>query len=98
MRSGRANRTKGTITLVIQAVGRTTYMLMELKQGESVDEVFGPLGHGRHCGPHKKVICGGGVGVAGVYPHLCQYSEMGGRSSWTGSACAAPAASRWRAR
>jgi len=72
------DRAKGTITLVIQAVGKTTYMLMELKQGESVDEVFGPLGNARHCDPHKKVICvGSGAGVAGVYPHLRQYSEMG---------------------
>ena len=76
-----SDRTKGTITLVIHAVGKTTYTLMELQQGEFVDEVFGPLGNARHCGRLNKVICvGGGVGVAGVYPHLCEYWGMGART------------------
>jgi NAD(P)H-flavin reductase len=72
------DRERGTVTLVIQAVGKTTRMMMELKQGESLDDLVGPLGHARRFGEHKKVICvGGGLGVAPVYPQLRQYREMG---------------------
>jgi len=69
---------KGTITLVIQAVGKTTFMLMELKQGDALDDLAGPLGHARDFGQHKKIVCvGGGLGVAPVYPQLRQYKQEG---------------------
>ncbi len=72
------DREKGTITLVIQAVGMTTNMLMELKEGEGVDDLAGPLGHARDFGEHKKVVCvGGGLGVAPVFPQLRHYKELG---------------------
>ena len=72
------DRDKGTITLVIQAVGMTTNMLMELKEGDAVDDLVGPLGHARDFGEHKKVVCvGGGLGVAPVYPQLRKYKEDG---------------------
>jgi NAD(P)H-flavin reductase len=73
------DRDKGTITLVIQAVGKTTFMMMnELKQGDLLDDLVGPLGHARRFGEHKKVVCvGGGLGVAPVFPQLRQYKQLG---------------------
>jgi len=72
------DRQRGTITLVIQAVGKTTYALMELKQDEHLDDLVGPLGHARDFGEHKKIVCvGGGLGVAPVFPQLRQYKQMG---------------------
>ena len=72
------DRQQGTITLVIQAVGKTTHALMELSQGEALDDLVGPLGHARSFGEHKKVVCvGGGLGVAPVFPQLRQYKQMG---------------------
>lgn len=72
------DRERGTITLVIQAVGKTTAMLMELKQGELLDDLVGPLGHARHFDRHRKVVVvGGGLGVAPVYPQLRRYRELG---------------------
>ncbi len=72
------DREEGTITLVIQAVGKTTYMLMELKEGDALDDLVGPLGHAREFGEHMKVVCvGGGLGVAPVFPQLRHYKELG---------------------
>ena len=69
---------RGTITLVVQAVGKTTYMMMELEQGQFLDDCVGPLGHAREFGDNKKVVCvGGGLGVAPVYPQLRKYKEQG---------------------
>ncbi len=71
------DREKGTITLVIQAVGKSTYMMMELEEGDNLDDCVGPLGHAREFGSHKKVVVvGGGLGVAPVYPQLRKYKQM----------------------
>jgi NAD(P)H-flavin reductase len=73
------DRERGTVTLVIQAVGKTTTMLQGLKEGDFVDDLAGPLGHARHFDPGlKKVVCvGGGLGVAPTFPQLRQYKENG---------------------
>lgn len=75
------DRTRGTITLVIQAVGKTTMELMDLEQGEDLDDLVGPLGSGRHIEARRKVVCvAGGLGVAPVYPQLRAYKEAGART------------------
>jgi sulfide dehydrogenase subunit beta len=73
------DRGAGTVTLVIQAVGKTTFMLMEqLKEGDRLDDLVGPLGHARTFEARKKVVCvAGGLGVAPVYPQLRKYKEIG---------------------
>lgn len=73
------DRDKGTITLVIQAVGKTTReMQRDCVVGGSLYGVTGPMGIPSHIGKVKKVACvGGGLGVAPVYPHARAFKESG---------------------
>jgi sulfide dehydrogenase subunit beta len=70
---------KGTITLVIQAVGKTTReMQQNCRVGTSLFAVVGPMGIPSHIGSPKKVLCvGGGLGVAPVYPQARAYARNG---------------------
>ena len=70
---------RGTVTLVIQAVGKTT---MEMQQrcvvGSALYAVVGPMGNPSHIGKAGKVACvGGGLGVAPVYPQARAFKENG---------------------
>lgn len=59
----------GTITLVIQAVGKSTNELVALNVGDSIRDVAGPLGHPTEMIEHGHALCiGGGVGTAVVHP------------------------------
>jgi sulfide dehydrogenase subunit beta len=73
------DRERGTITLVIQAVGKTTKeMQANLKAGDELFAMVGPMGIPSHIGKAKKVVCvGGGLGVAPVYPQARAYKESG---------------------
>ena len=73
------DREKGTITLVIQAVGKTTRQMQQACQvGSSLYAVVGPMGVPSAIGHARKVVCiGGGLGVAPVYPQARAYKEAG---------------------
>jgi NAD(P)H-flavin reductase len=73
------DREKGTITLVIQAIGKSTQMYQKLKEGDYLDNFVGPLGIESHLGKKDgKVVCiGGGLGVAPVFPQLRKLKEEG---------------------
>jgi NAD(P)H-flavin reductase len=73
------DRDKGTITLVIQAVGKTTKeMQQNCRVGTSLHAMVGPMGIPSHVGSAKKVVCvGGGLGVAPIYPQARAYKEAG---------------------
>ena len=73
------DRDKGTITLVIQAVGKTTReMQRDLQVGSRLVALVGPMGIPSHIGKAKKVLCvGGGLGVAPVFPQARAYKEGG---------------------
>lgn len=59
----------GTITLVIQAVGKSTRELVALEPGEAIQDVAGPLGHPTELIDSGHAVCiGGGVGTAVVHP------------------------------
>jgi NAD(P)H-flavin reductase len=70
---------KGTITLVIQAVGKTTREMQQNCQvGTSLFAVVGPMGIPSHIGNKKKVLCvGGGLGVAPVFPQARAWAQSG---------------------
>ena len=73
------DRDRGTVTLVIQAVGKTTReMREECRVGTCLVAVVGPMGIPSHEGTAKKVICvGGGLGVAPVFPQARAHKERG---------------------
>ena len=75
------DRDKGTITLVIQAVGKTTReMQRTCRPGTSLHAVVGPMGVPSAVGKAKKVLCvGGGLGVAPVFPQARAFKESGAR-------------------
>ena len=72
------DREKGTVTVVVQAVGKTTYQMMHLPEGSSVIDFIGPLGVASHLEKQNKVVLvGGGLGVAPVFPQLRRHKELG---------------------
>ncbi len=72
------DKEKGTITLVIQALGKTTKEMMELKEGDYILNLAGPLGIPSHIEKVGKVVfVGGGLGVAPVFPQLRAFKELG---------------------
>jgi NAD(P)H-flavin reductase len=73
------DREKGTITLVAQAVGKTTReMQQDCRAGTSLFALAGPMGHPSPIGHARKVVCvGGGLGVAPVYPQARAFKENG---------------------
>lgn len=64
-----SNKEKGTVTIIFQAVGRSTMLLSQLEEGEAILDVTGPLGKATAMEGIKKVcIVGGGTGNALAYP------------------------------
>jgi ferredoxin/flavodoxin---NADP+ reductase len=60
---------RGTISLVVQAVGKTTAMLNGMKSGDSILDVVGPLGKPSEIEKFGTcVVVGGGVGTAIALP------------------------------
>ena len=59
----------GTITLIIQAVGRSTQNIVAVPVGGALRDVAGPLGQPTHIAKVGRVVCvGGGAGTAVLYP------------------------------
>ena len=73
------DREKGTITLVIQAVGKTTrQMQQDCQVGTKLISVTGPMGEPSQISNAGKVVCvGGGLGVAPVFPQARAFKEAG---------------------
>jgi len=73
------SREAGTITLVIQAVGKTTREMQQRCQaGTSLYALVGPMGIPSQISDAAKVVCvGGGLGVAPVYPQARAFKESG---------------------
>ncbi len=75
-----ANSEQGTISLVVQSVGKTTYQLNALEEGDAILDVVGPLGKPsviKNFG--TVVIVGGGVGTALAYPTTVALKRAGNR-------------------
>jgi ferredoxin--NADP+ reductase len=64
-----ADQKKGTIQLIWQRVGKTTTELSDLKVGEKIANVVGPLGKPTHIENFGTCVCvGGGIGNAPLLP------------------------------
>lgn len=71
---------KGTITLVIQNVGKSSAKICDLNEGEFLTNVVGPLGKATHIEKVGTVVCaGGGVGVAPLLPIVEAFKKAGNR-------------------
>jgi homotetrameric NADPH-dependent glutamate synthase len=73
----------GTVTIVIQALGKTTKeMMRDFKEGDSFSDFVGPLGLESHIGKVGHVVLvGGGLGVAPIFPQLRAFKEAGNRTT-----------------
>ena len=73
------DRKKGTVTLVVQAVGKSTKEMQQTCQvGTSLYGLVGPMGVPSPLKGKKKVVCvGGGLGVAPIYPQARGFKENG---------------------
>ncbi len=77
------DRQKGTVTMVIQALGKTTREMMErYREGDAFDDFVGPLGLAQHVEKAGRVVLvGGGLGVAPVFPQLRAFKEAGNQTT-----------------
>lgn len=75
-----ADERRGTITLVVQAVGDSTAAICAKEPGEYLHDVVGPLGRATAIAPYGTVVCcGGGVGVAPLLPILKAMKAAGNK-------------------
>lgn len=72
------DRTKGTVTVIFQEVGKTTKLLGQLQEGEAILDFVGPLGVATHLEGYRKVaVVGGGLGTAIAYPQAKKLHGLG---------------------
>ncbi|MDH6313362.1 ferredoxin--NADP+ reductase [Parabacteroides sp. PFB2-10] len=75
-----ADKEKGTITLVIQQVGKSSQKICALNVGDEITDLVGPLGQATHVEKVGTVVCaGGGVGVAPLLPIVEAFHQAGNR-------------------
>lgn len=75
------DRERGTITLVIQALGKTTLEMRDhYAEGDTFLDFVGPLGLPQHIeNLGHVVLVGGGLGVAPVYPQMRAFKQAGNK-------------------
>ena len=72
------DKEKGTVTVIIQAVGKTTRDLSKLNEGDTILDFAGPLGIPTPLeGLEKVAVIGGGLGTAIAYPQAKKLKELG---------------------
>ncbi len=69
---------ESSITLIVQAVGKTTLQMAQMKKGDSIPTLTGPLGEPTHIEKVGRVLCvGGGIGIAPLYPVAGAMKDIG---------------------
>ena len=72
------DREKGTVTIIVQIVGKTTHDLEKYEAGMEILDFAGPLGMPTNLDGKKKVaVIGGGLGTAIAYPQAKKLSSLG---------------------
>ena len=75
-----ADPEEGTITLIVQAVGKSTKQMTLLKAGDTLLDVVGPLGAPTHIERvGTVVVIGGGIGIAPAHPIAQALKQAGNR-------------------
>ncbi len=68
----------GTITLIVQGIGKSTRQLLAMNAGDSIRDLVGPLGNPTPIIKDHTIVCiGGGVGTAELYPITKALHEAG---------------------
>ncbi len=71
---------EGSITIIVQGIGKTTKQLNMLESGDSIQDVVGPLGKPSHIENFGTAVSiGGGVGTAIAYPTAVALKQAGNR-------------------
>lgn len=71
---------KGTITLVVQRVGKSSAKICALNEGDEITDLVGPLGKSTHIERFGTVVCAcGGVGAAPMLPIAAAMKNAGNR-------------------
>lgn len=77
-----ADPDEGSITLIFQAVGKTTHQMADLAPGDVIENIVGPLGKPTDIKRFGHVVCvGGGIGAAPLYPIAQALHNAGNRLS-----------------
>ncbi len=72
------DREKGTVTIIVQVVGKTTQDMLKMEEGEYLSDFAGPLGQPTELeGIKKAAVIGGGLGTAIAYPQAKKLHQMG---------------------
>ncbi len=72
------DREAGTVTVIVQAVGKTTKDMQKMREGDCVLDFAGPLGMPTELEGKKKVaVIGGGLGTAIAYPQAKKLKALG---------------------
>ncbi|MCL1954756.1 MAG: sulfide/dihydroorotate dehydrogenase-like FAD/NAD-binding protein [Spirochaetes bacterium] len=71
------DKQKGSVTVIFQIVGATTFRLNQLQEGDALHDIVGPLGNPSDCSAKKVAIIGGGVGTAIAYPLAKKFFAQG---------------------
>ena len=72
------NKESGTITIIVQGIGKTTKLLNELEAGDAISNITGPLGKPSRAERFGTVVVvGGGVGTAIAYPTAVAMKQAG---------------------
>ena len=75
-----SNAETGTITIVVQGLGKTTKLLNSLDPGDAILDVVGPLGKPSEIERFGTTfVIGGGVGAAIAYPTAVALKKAGNR-------------------
>ena len=69
---------QGTITIIVQGIGKTTKHLNTLEAGDDIHDLVGPLGKASHIENFGTAVSiGGGVGTAIAFPTAKALKEAG---------------------
>lgn len=72
------NPEEGTVDIIFQIAGRSTRLLAQKNQGDSIVDFVGPLGKPSELAGYKRAcVIGGGVGTAIAYPSAVALHDLG---------------------
>lgn len=69
---------KGTVILIVQALGKSTKELSTINEGDAIEDCVGPLGNPSEIKKYGRVVCiGGGTGIACIFPIIKALADAG---------------------